>query len=315
MEDDWLWNKEEAGKKCSCNKIIQGRNFNMFIRDEVEYIKTNYQEIEALIQKHFSRCFDQTQDIPVGMICICFMNTSLYFQKPVYRICFYREDTIWENPILEHELPADWLFHEWNYDYKNEEELVEMRKQIRPLLIYASAIFKYSLAKCYQFSNYRKMNRAQELYLCYGEYKDWQFPIYIDRPEIDIFNNVNEEPLTFRRFDKKVYRNKVFNNLDLTSCVFSDCDFQKVTFRNTILNDTIFENCRFEEVSYEDCKLYGATHKACSFRSVNHHNTAFWLEQPTPKSLTGIYRECSFVHCDEEAVDYGNSNMEGVVMV
>lgn len=286
----------------------------MFIKEEVEYIKNNIQDIEMLIQKHMNRCFGQTRNVSVGMITISFMNTSLYLKRPVFRFGFYEEDVVWKNPILEHEMPADWLFHNWPYDLETEKEVVEVRQQIRPLLFYASAVFKYALAECFKFSNYGNLKKAEELYICFGEYKDWQFPIYIDKDEIDIFNNVDDEMLTFRRFDKKVYRNKEFNNLDLTSAKFTDCEFSHVTFHTTILNDSIFENCSFRDVTFEECKLYGAKHTECKFKQVEYRNIQFTLEDQTPQTLTGIYRECNYIDCKQEDVSFGDCDTRRVVI-
>jgi len=287
----------------------------MFIKKEVEYIKSNYGHIEAFIQKHLNRSFGQTRGLPVDMICICFMNTSLYMSKPVFRLCFYKDTEIWENPILEYEMPADWLFKEWPSEFDSEEEYIKNRKQIRPLLIYASSVFKYSLAQCYRFSNYEKMQKGEELYICFGEYKDWQFPIYIDRPELDIFQNPEDEPLVFRRFNKKVYKNKEFENMDLTSSEFSDCVFNNVKFNDVILNDANFENCQFKNVIYEGCKLYGAIHTNCDFRDIKYINTHFTLNNSSPETLTGIYRECAFADCRQENIDYNNSDTEGVLVL
>lgn len=287
----------------------------MFVKKEVEYIKNNYGDIEAFIQKHLNRSFGQVGPIPVNMICICFMNTSLYMRKPVFRLCFYKENTIWEEPILEYDMPADWLFEEWSYEYDSEEEYNKNRKLIRPLLIYASSVFKYSLAQCYKFSNYEKMEKDDELYICFGEYKDWQFPIFIDRPELDIFQNPTDEALTFRRFNKKVYRNKQFESMDLTSSVFTDCIFNSVKFNDTILNDVVFENCQFDNISYEECKLYGTMHTNCDFKDIKYINTQFTLKNPSPNTITGIYRECTFTNCRQDNIDYDKCDMEGVLII
>lgn len=285
-----------------------------FLEKQINYIKANYSDIVAQVQTQVDRSFGSIRYETVDMILISFMNTSLYFGKPNVRLSFYKEEDVWERPLLETEFGVDWLFHEWGYHSNSEEELQSKRVYLKPILIYASGIFKYALARCDKFQNYALLKRAEEFYICFGEYKDWQMPIYIEKREIDIFQNLNQESLEFRRFHHKIYQKKEFVEFKLDNSRFTDCKFTDCSFSGTELNDVMFERCTFENVQFINCTFWGSTFEFCDFHSVKAEDSIFTYKKEEGKPLSGIYKNSNFLQCNMEEFEFGLCDMSGVVI-
>jgi len=290
----------------------------MFYEKTIENLVQDYEDIQAIVQKRMENCFKSTTDVPVQYVCISFLRTSLYFDAPKFRISLYGEEDLWGETIAFQDIEADWLFREWEQDTQSEVQRMEEREKLKPLLYYASTYFKYFLVDCDKLDGFEEMPKTKEVYVCFGEYKDWQYPIFIKREEIDIFQNLNEESLEFRKFENKVYRDKHFSELNLTSSSFKDCSFEQSNFEQVVLNDVVFEHCKFKNTNFTQCKMYGITIIDCEFDHCVFQSDEFTLAEITAKTLTGIYKisefleskmiDTEFIDCDMEKVEMSEWN-------
>lgn len=287
----------------------------IFLEKEIVYIQSHYEEIVQEIVVQMNRCLGSIIEKPIDLICISFMHTSLFFLQPKFRVSFFQAENLWEHAECEMEISADWLFHEWKGEPATETEILKERNEIKSALIYASCVFKYALYNCSEFKNYSSLNRREELCIMFGEYKDWQYPIYWEKKEVDIFNNRNKDKLEFTRFNNKVYSRKTFRAFPMKQSRFMDCRFDHCRFDKTDLSDGLFVNCEFENIVFDQCTLYGITFDHCRFEKTTIQDCVFTYQKQENKSLPGIYQTSRFLECNVEQIDFKNSEISEVWML
>lgn len=269
-----------------------------------------------------------TQDTSVSEINISFLYTSLYDEKPVFRIDSYCEGgRVIQESMLTAYLPADWLVagmdkleqmlteraaRESMRRYVRAAEIETLKlRAVRSLVYYFALRFKYLIQDMIDFKCLAQIQKSDSFVIQIGEYMDWQKTIYAIFPEVDIFNCDKKTDLRFRNFPAIYYKDKRFEGLNLTQARFQDCTFMESTIENCVMNDCLFENCIFEHVKLTNTKLSGCLFQSCTFRQVDFENDSFYqgMEQSTEPeyfepaeffrcSFTDSnFRECSLSQC------------------
>lgn len=237
-----------------------------------------------------------TQEIPVTEINISFLYTSLYEEKPRFRIdCYGEGGRVLQESMLTAYLSADWLVAGM---HKLEELLTERAAQesmrryvraakietlklraIRSLLYYFALRFKYIIQDMIDFKILAQIHKADSFVVQIGEYMDWQKTIYAIFPEVDIFNCDRKTDLRFRSFPAIYYKDKTLEGLNLTQARFQDCTFAESVIENCVMNDCLFENCIFENVNITDTQLQGCLFQNCTFKKIRFQNDIFYQKQ------------------------------------
>lgn len=129
---------------------------------------------------------------------------------------------------------------------------------------------------------------------------DWQAELYIELPEIDMFQCKEDEVLRHRLFADKIYRRKQFDKLDLHGARFKNCVFESCAFTENCLNDVIFKNCIFKKTDICGGTMYGATFQNCSFVRSDIVDAKQEQTEFEPEEFHGFYREVTFINCTKE---------------
>lgn len=274
--------------------------------------------IEALIN-------EQADFMPIGMISISFLHTSLYFNKPVFRLDAYDESGLLGESQYSSSIDATWLFtywqdyetalrnaidtHHWQRTIKPERVTELMRQSVQSLLYEVMIFFKYWATTWDELEALKRMRKAEHFCISFGEYQDWQRTLYVEQPEIDLFNMAPETLTTFRKFQDKTYRNKVFKKMDLQHCQFINCTFRQCEFQEVLCDDAIFIDCNFYDAKWEQVSFKGASFIGCDFISVTGEQIVTGISGCKPKEIKDLYKFAEFDNCLYEAVCFKNSQL------
>jgi uncharacterized protein YjbI with pentapeptide repeats len=264
---------------------------------------------------------------PVEYLVMSVMYTSVYFGEPKLRLDFYSGEWLVTEPIYSEYIDAAWLFAHWS---SHEEAMAEAGKNqrawVRPahlesmrwqsvrLLAYGLYTqLKYWLQDLTASPALSRLQRADEFYILFGEYQDWQSPVFAVLPSIDIFNCSTEDSLRFRAFERCRYSKKKFARLDLSVSRFRDCTFEDCTFDDVDLSDVTFTNCRFTRTLFTQVRLSGALFLDTRLSEVRFRDV---LAEPLRRddARNDAYRNLEFAGCVLEAVDLTNCRFPGALL-
>lgn len=278
----------------------------------IHNLNMEYDNVQTSVRNILEECFGVMEHSKQTMITISFLRTSLYFGEPKFRFHVFSMDQMWEQPLYEKDLRADWLLVRCEDNEKDEESLVEQRKELKAILMYISCYFKYFVAECETWKSFQERHIQPPFYITFGEYMDWQYPIFCYQEELDIFQNEKEEALTFRRFQTVIYQDKKFDQLDFSNSKFIGCEFRDCQWENVVLTDAMFQNCSFQNVTVRDCICYGITVSDSTFQKCEFRNVAFKQTTITKETLHGIYKQSEFIQTHLEDTEFNECNTEEV---
>ena len=75
------------------------------------------------------------------------------------------------------------------------------------------------------------------------------------------------------------YAGTVFNWVDLSNCVFEDCDFTGTTFNDCKLQNVVFRRCNLTNAKFELPSLHGASLPDCIINGMIAHITPEQFEE------------------------------------
>lgn len=277
-----------------------------------EHIEDDCKEFIHELDEAFAAVKEfQTKEaaIPVSQVCICFLNTSYYFNKPKLRVLLYEPDCIWKDAVFHKDIDAQWLVSPLE-SYKKDIEMyaikehkslewqqLELRHMLKLLLMMARYYLKYEIRELCLNGHVKDIFKDEFFGVSFGEYMDWQFPIYCESQEIDLLQTQSSDNLRFKHFENKVYRKIEVAQRDVSSGVFKDCEFTKCNFKEMNFNDVMFINCKFKNVVFDKGTMYGTTFETCEFENTQFVNIS--IEQNEDEVLkNGFYRLISFVDCE-----------------
>lgn len=247
----------------------------------------------------------------VKRLCISFLRTSMYLEKPLLLVEAYEDLPFVVRPVMACEIDATWMFSHWTAFQESMRESTrqqslsryvrkpEMRsyesQAISAILRYFAACLKYAVRVLERRSIWETLGKLDDFTISFGEYLDWQLPLLELKKEIDIFLCEEKEDLSSRRFQGLYYEDKQFPERDMDDCVFQSC-----SFRNTVFQGTKLRNVRFIECTFEDCRFDGVELMGSSIISSRLKKVAF----QKCKILGGFHRD------EQKAFPYPNGKFK-----
>lgn len=265
--------------------------------------------------------------LPAAYLVVSVMYTSVYFGEPKLRLDFYSGEWTVSEPFYSEYIDAAWLFAHWR---SHEEAMAEAGKNQRAwvrhahleslrwqsvrLLAYGLYTrLKYWLQDLTASPALSRLRRADEFYILFGEYQDWQSAMFAILPPIDIFNCSTDDSLRFRTYERCRYSKKKFNQLDLSVSRFQDCTFEDCTFDDVDVSDVTFANCRFARTLFTQVRLSGALFLDTRLSEVEFRDV---LAEPLRRDneRNDVYRDLEFAGCTMEAVRLTNCRFPGALL-
>lgn len=225
----------------------------------------------------------EAQGLPsIACLTVSVLYTSVYFGAPKLRLDFYAKGWPAAEAVYSEMVDASWLFALWDeHVAKVGAARGDMRTRIldahvesmcwqsvRLLAYWLAGELKYWLAPLAKAAGILRLWKADDFYVTFGEYLDWQKPVFAILPEIDIFNCGSDDSLRLRVFRQCRYAHKKFGELDLSGSKFYGCRFENCSFDESDLGDAVFENCHFTQVAFQQTNLSGALFKNSSLEKV-----------------------------------------------
>lgn len=276
-------------------KIQRYKNLESdFLAETSKYFRKNLETIRKIFLSELNSAISDACKIQVeenkicAYISISFLNTSVMENKPVLQIDFYNEDWVYGESWARRRFNADFMLTHWQeFISKALDDKFYIRSQISKVEI--KSLFWDTLDKLiYLFAGYTKyflrdvpcdLLKTENFYVTCGTYLDWQERIFAQLPEIDLLNLEANKDTTFRHVKKKVFRQNIFDGLNLRNCYFEDCIFDRFTFSKTSLIDAKFSRCRFTNTEFTDTKFTGGNFSEC------------------------YLKDCTFTNCSSNAID------------
>ena len=175
---------------------------------------------------------------------------------------------------------------------------VQKRRMLRLLLKLTAYYVKYDVRDWCESKVLQQMFKGDDFLITFGEYMDWQLPLYMQKNAKDIFQSVEKEDLTFLQFDDVVYKKKDFEDLNLSGTIFRNCRFTNCTMNNVSFRDAVFRNCIFERVVANHIEIYGTRFERCLFKNCKSNNIK--EEQAEQNLVDGFYKETEWIDCEVE---------------
>ena len=334
---DW-----ERQYRKQCYDPIMHRYMEGFLENVADHAKEVHEELTGQADAFFqSLCLLQEHKKlgPVRTISISFPYTLLEIGTPGLLFEVYPGTVPFLEPAeVSQECPVSWLFSSWEdmlHELKAEAgkqglgaiiRMPYIRSQAwggaRLLLSMVSVIVKYHLYGLEEMKSFQELEKAEECSLSFGEYMDWQRPIWKQRSEVDIFFCEKETDLRFRVFQKVWYEEKEFKNLTLDDCRFEECMFQNCHFIGTSFRDARLSGCMFRECTFDGVLLNGARFDGCSLEQVHmkgiHTNsfsedrTAIGEMQGMTEWISCFLSEVTIAHSDFSASYFRSCRQEKV---
>lgn len=249
----------------------------------------------------------------VRTVSISFPYTSLVCGNPYFLFEVYPGEPFLDEAVVIREFPVSWMFSGWEdflAQVKRETGECGMNAVIRMPYIKSQSLgtarmvvslmatlIKYHLYGLEETESYRKLKKAEDFVLSFGEYSDWQKPLLAERKEIDIFQCERDTDLRFCRFRGAWYEEKEFGTLILDDCQFLECTFTGSRFLKTSFKDARFLGCVFKNCDFLDLDLHGARFDGCVFENVNFSGVKTNNFSPETKEITAFWGMAEFIGC------------------
>ena len=283
---------------------MQAQTFEEFLAEryaplELEFLKTvaqdfnkNISSIRKFCLKELQRAMAQACEIQQQENTICaymsisFLNTSLLDDKPILQVDFYNEEWVYGESWSRYRFSADFLFKHWekfkadaldeNFFVRSKINRIEIKAlfwgTIDKIIFLFACYAKYFAPRLAYYNEFDDIIKAENFYVTFGTYLDWQNRVFAELPEIDLFNLDANEETNFRSFEKKTFRDNKFSGLDLKHCYFIECVFRNFIFEDLNLADAIFLNCRFINCTFDGVKMAGGDFFECYFKDCTFKN-------------------------------------------
>lgn len=264
-----------------------------------------------------------------GQICaymsLSFLNTSMIDDKPTLQIDFYNEEWVYGESWARYRMDADFLFTHWR-DFKldalddrffvrSKISKVEIKSlfwgTLDKIIFLFTCYVKYFAPRLSYYNEFDELIKAENFYVTCGTYLDWQNRVFAVLPEIDLLNPDANEDTTFRPVQKKIFRNKKFHDLNLSSCYFEDCHFDNFTFENLNLTDTFFLRCRFTSTKFVNLKMAGCDLFECYFKDCTFENCTSEIDADDDE----YFAPMRMYHCYLLGIEYENCNFENLTHI
>ena len=266
----------------------------------------------------------------IAEITCSFLLTSFWFGEPILQWDAYAEGgRAMTKSIFTKESPAPWFssilqsMEERLHQEIQKESMVRYLRPVkvslysfralRALLFFLGGRLKYDFTSVPALPYYSELQKESSFVLSFGEYLDWQRPLYAEMPEVTMDQAKGRRPLYFRLFQDQCYEEEEFNGLYLTHSTFRNCVFNKLKIKNCRLLDCEFENCQFRSVQVEESQFFGSRFEQTGFLEVSFSHT--WFAVTAMITVEEIYRNVFFVLCQWSHVHFYSCVLNAVRLV
>lgn len=249
----------------------------------------------------------------IQTICLSFPYAMLACGEPCLLFEVYPGVPFLDDALVFREFAAPWLFPDWEQlleklhkeaGKQGMNAVIRMPfirshalKSAKYILHLWSGLVKYHLHGIEQKEVFKSIKKADGFTISFGEYMDWQYPVWISRKETDIFFCEDGTDLRFCRFREVWYEDKVFDTLVLDDCRFQGCVFLNCQFNGVSLKDAEFTGCTFSNCRFLDTDLAGASFDGCKFEDVHMEAVHTYFLQDVSDKLTSAQGNTEFIGC------------------
>lgn len=249
----------------------------------------------------------------IQSVCISFPYTSLVCGSPCLLFEGYPGAPFMDDALVFREFPALWLFPDWEQLLEKLHEeagkqgmnaIIRMPfikshalKSAGYILYIWAGMVKYHLYGIEKKEAFRKLKKAEDFSISFGEYMDWQYPIWISKEETDIFFCEEGTDLRFCQFKELWYEDKLFDALVLDDCRFHACTFQGCRFNKVTFKDAVFEGCTFHNCSFADTDIAGAAFEGCKLEDVQMEGMFTYFLHGEPDYFPAARGNAEFTGC------------------
>ena len=260
----------------------------------------------------------------IQTICISFPYTSLACGEPYLLFEVYPGVPFMDDALVFREFPAPWLFSGWTnllgklHETAGKQGMNAVIRMpfirshalvsARYILYLWSSLVKYHLHNIEKKEAFRGLEKAEDFCITFGEYMDWQCPIWISRKETDIFFCEEGTDLRFCRFRDIWYEDKLFDALVLDDCRFQTCTFQNCSFVGVSLKDARFVGCTFQNCSFAETDIAGSGFDGCKFEEVQMEGMHTYFLQGESDRIPAARGNATFAGCFFTCVNLKDSD-------
>lgn len=311
--------------------------YNSVLIEVTELIKNKISENREIViestKNSFSNYFAELIEIqknempiPISFVHISFLLTSISEHKAKMKIEAYPELGIINNQsIYSKDLEIPYLNEVLHIgklkliEYAKKDmvaafihesvlEQLVLRMAIA-VNIYFFEFYKYYYETFFECEEINNILKCDDLYVTYGEYYDWQRPIFAIRRPLDIFNRDDKDTLNFRTFDNFIYDDKELDKLEIRNSKFLDCKFNSSVIKDCIFIDCTFINCDFKDVKFENSQIIGATFDNCMMKQCDFIKVSFHYHFSENKQTVRLYKELELVDSVMDICSFENCNL------
>ena len=192
------------------------------------------------------------------------------------------------------------------------------RKSIKTTLIIIHSILKVFIKDVTILTSYQKLLQSEGFTISFGEFYDWQKPLFSQPVTLDIFENYKETQFVFMRFSEQVYEHKVFDKLNFDQSIFYKCQFINCRFNIINLCDTKFQSCYFKACVFDDIQMYATAFESCVLNDMTMKNvkTDFFKQKNNYFAIYGamIFDDCNIGSLELIDSDFSLSNVENCMV-
>lgn len=299
-----IFAQEDEHFQAGINQLIE-QNSESYIEDFKKSVKCFLTEIHKM---------QATVMEKVGCVEISFLRASVDSDKLLMAFEAYDEMQDIGRCLIDMRSSAGWFTKEWEQFKERLNELRERQEwcryvnyeDIRIMLqgafyqLYMKLIylFKYSLQTCDTWEEYQNIRHTDIFYISVGEFRDKQKLIFVDRAEFDIFLSGINTPLCYGKFSDKVYKQKVFGNLNLKGSKFINCRFEKCDIQKVELQDSIFVDCIFYQCTFQEADLSGSMLTYCRFDECDLGGMDWYVPiSEESQDVKDVYRKTILADC------------------
>ena len=300
-----------------------------------EKIDSNLEVIISEFQKTFKNYIDnlaKNQDEETAFVHISFLYTSLSEKIAKLRLEAFPIDGV----LFGESLYTDTIEIPFLVDIitQTKNELLKLAEQdnespfihnafIDQLLIrmisasirYLFEFYKYHYADLFDIDAIFKLNTADDFFITFGDYYDWQKPIFANRAEVDLFNRAEDEDLNFRKYNNFIFKDKKFDDLKISNSVFKGCRFENSELLSTSFADCIFEDCIFRKTVLTNVNFIGNTFEDCVFENIQFENAKFHIQPSITMDNLQLFKLMEFISCELNICTFNDCELTNAKLI
>ncbi len=267
----------------------------------------------------------------IGSIEVSFLRQSMLSDKLIVAFEAFDERQELGDCVAGYQLEVDWFQEEiqahkdrllqarqnenWIREIREEDIYVMLQSTMAGFIRGMVGLFKYSLETFPLWEETQAFNRSKMFFfVSMGEYRDWQYMIYVERAEFDLLTINASDTCRYGKFEKCVYHEQAIENRDIRDSFFDQCTFEKTRFTGSKVTDCRFYDCVFYGCDLSGLDFTGAVFYNCKFDECNLQDIV-WYD---PTKTNDFFRKTcigktSFTRCGIDESAFSDCSVEGLM--